>query len=324
MHRDFLRLLENAEGRSKYIIVVNLDIRGFTPFCQRVESVQVGTYITRVYLKIINDYFQNTSFYKPTGDGLIITIPYNAKSLKEVANSTVDSCLKLLNAFPSLLEGDAMINYTTPQKIGIGLTRGSASCITSKDNSEEKILDYSGRILNLASRLMDMARPSGIVLDDSFGINLLKDETKELFSEEEVYVRGVSEEKPVKIHHTKEYTLIPESYKKPFKEPQWELETHEYLLGTIKKTPRWFWWDLTKTPLDKNKITIKVVFPNPEVSEFDAFYTYFVDYHKEASHKREGKKHRVGIDLGAIGGLLTERGVPDDTTIKFEIIYPTR
>jgi len=70
-----------------------------------------------------------------------------------------------------------MTNFPTPDKIGIGITRGSVCCIMSGS----KILDYSGRNLNLASRLMEMARPSGIVFDESFGLDLLSDEKKVFF-----------------------------------------------------------------------------------------------------------------------------------------------
>jgi len=53
--------------------------------------------------------------------------------LKKIANSTIDSCPSLLEDFASLLAEDQMINYPTPQKIGIGVTGGSACCILLKD-----------------------------------------------------------------------------------------------------------------------------------------------------------------------------------------------
>ena len=117
MHKEFLKLLEKATGRSEDVIAINLDIRSFTPFCKTVDSLRVATYITRVYLKIIKDYFKNASYYKPTGDGLIIIIPYTRENLHEVANLAIESCLKLLQDFSSLCIDDPMINYSTPQKL---------------------------------------------------------------------------------------------------------------------------------------------------------------------------------------------------------------
>jgi GTP cyclohydrolase III len=58
MHKEFLKLLENATGRSEHVIVVNLDIRGFTSFCQTVNPLDVATSIKKVYLTILNNYFK--------------------------------------------------------------------------------------------------------------------------------------------------------------------------------------------------------------------------------------------------------------------------
>ena len=323
MHREFLKLLEKATGRSEHVIAINLDIRGFTPFSQSVESMDVATYVRKVYLKIINDYFKDASYYKPTGDGLIIIIPYSEENLKEVANSTMDSCLALLENFGSLLIGDHMINFQTPKEIGIGLTRGSACCITS----DNKVLDYSGRILNLASRLMDLARPSGIVFDESFRIDLLSKKTKELFSEETVYVRGVSEKTPIKIHYTKEHTLISDLHKQPLKEPKWETQDREFLFKEWNRLrERNYFVLLKRKPVDENKIMVRLGVPHPRLKKVDKIlmstHTFMLD-DEEISYKSVGSKHYVGIDIQAIKKLLEKVGVTGSTKIKFSIYYPT-
>ena len=319
MHREFLKLLEKATGVSEHVIAINLDIRGFTPFCQSVESMDVTTYVKKVYLRIINDYFKTASYYKPTGDGLIIIIPYTDETLKEVANSTMDSCLALLENFGSLLVDDHMINFPTPQKIGIGLTRGSACCITSED----KVLDYSGRILNLASRLMDIARPSGIVFDESFRIDLLSDETKELFSEETVYVRGVAEETPIKIYYAKRHTLLPDSYKQPVREPKWNVDTFKYEFATLRSLQYNLSLKLSKKPLNENKITVRITHPNPKVKGFQRFHDFSIE-DEEVDYTVEGSIRRVSIDTEAVNELLKKERVRKDMTIKFDIMYPIR
>ena len=320
MHKEFLKLLEKAKGRSEYIIAVNLDVRGFTSFCQSVESVNVATYITKIYSKIINGYFSNASYYKPTGDGLIIIIPFTGENLKEVARSTINSCLDLLEKFGSLCINEAMINYDTPQKIGIGLTRGSACCI----RTEDKVLDYSGRILNLASRLMDIARPSGIVFDDSFGIGLLEEKTRKLFSEETVYVRGVAEENPMKIYYTKEYTLLPDFYKQPLKEPKWNTDTMNLLFAEFGKlrTGR-FWVGLDRKPLDESKIVVKFTYDNPQLKGFAVWHRFSVS-DKRIYFEREGNKYRVGFNSAAIRNFLKEKGVRRDMNIQIDVIYPVK
>jgi len=322
MHKEFIRLLEKATGRSEHIIAVNLDIRGFTPFCQSVESLDVATYISKVYSKIIDKYFKNASYYKPTGDGLIVIIPYTEKTLEEVTNSTINSCLSLLEDFGSLCADEPMINYPTPEKIGIGLTRGSACCITSED----KVLDYSGRILNLASRLMDIARPSGIVLDESFGINLLENERKNLFSEDTVYIRGVAEDDPIKIYYTKKCTLIPESYHQLFKEPKWTTETYEYSIETLENLEiDNLSLKLSKKPLGKDKITVEISHADPRVKDFRIIY-HFSIINKEIDCRRRGNIYEVLIDIDEIIEFLERKtkGVTKDTKIRFDIVYPTK
>jgi class 3 adenylate cyclase len=171
MHREFKELLKDATGMSEYVIAVNLDIRGFSSFSKKVESPDVAVFIKKVYLKLLDGYFPNASFFKPTGDGLLLTIPYNESNLQANVRQTIDSSLEITKTFCTFCENDPMITFETPKKIGIGLSRGTACCLISQD----KIMDYSGRVLNLASRLMDVARPSGIVFDAVFGEGLLSD-----------------------------------------------------------------------------------------------------------------------------------------------------
>lgn len=316
MHRQFRKLLENATGISQYIVAINLDIRGFTPFCQTVDSVEVATYIAKVYMKIIDDYFSNVSFYKPTGDGLLLVIGYDEESLKEIVNSTVKSCLKLLEDFEDLCKGEAMINFPTPSKIGIGITRGSACCITS----EEKILDYSGKVLNLASRLMDIARPSGIVLDSGLGIDLLPHEEKELFLEDAVYVRGIAEEEPITVYYTKEYTLISGIHKYPIKEPKWKKVTHAITLKDFKHFDL-FVLPLKYKPLDARQIRIEISFDH--VKKYITSYCFSVG-NKEVYYEMTGKKHEIIFAVPPLAKKFEKAGVTDNMEITFEIDYPTK
>jgi len=81
MHRTFRKLLESAIGISEFIIAVNLDIRGFSSFSKEVESPSVAMFIKKVYMKLIDTYFSDASFFKSTGDGLLMIIPYTEKNL---------------------------------------------------------------------------------------------------------------------------------------------------------------------------------------------------------------------------------------------------
>ncbi|MCJ7692880.1 MAG: hypothetical protein MUO22_05640 [Sedimentisphaerales bacterium] len=75
MHRNLRKLLENAEGVSEFIIAINVDIRGFSEFSLQVESPDAAMYVKRVYIRLVDDYLTGASFFKPTGDGLLLPGP---------------------------------------------------------------------------------------------------------------------------------------------------------------------------------------------------------------------------------------------------------
>lgn len=165
MHRRFRQLLPNARGVSEFVIAAFLDIRSFSRFSMEVESPETAEYVKRVYIAALDNYFPNATFFKPTGDGLMIIIPFTEPSLREVANDAVAQSLRLVNDFSALVAGDPMINFDTPQRAGVGLSRGAACRLISG----RQTLDYSGRVLNTAARLTNLARPAGVVFDASFG-----------------------------------------------------------------------------------------------------------------------------------------------------------
>src|ERR1043166_1205127 len=151
MHRQFRKLLNDAEGNAEHVIAIYADVRGFSEFSQDVESTDVAMFVKRVYAKLIDKYFSNAVYFKSTGDGLMIILRYTEKTLQESVRSAISNCMKAHAEFPSFCDGDPMINFNVPKMIGFGIARGSACCLSSK----RKTLDYSGRVLNLASRLLD-------------------------------------------------------------------------------------------------------------------------------------------------------------------------
>jgi class 3 adenylate cyclase len=170
MHREFKTLLTQAEGVSQFAIALFADIRGFSAFSQETESTDAAMYIKRIYAKLINDFFSTASFYKPTGDGLMVVIPYNEATLEQVSAAAVRSAIECVASFPSMCADDAMINFPVPQRIGVGMARGTAC----KLFAGEKTLDYSGRLLNLAARLTGLARPAGVVIDGDFHLGMIQ------------------------------------------------------------------------------------------------------------------------------------------------------
>lgn len=219
MHRRFREALNNAVGQSKYIIAVFVDIRGFSAFSQFRESPDTAMYIKKIYMRLIDDYFTSASFYKPTGDGLFITVPYSEATLREVSCATIKICLRCHREFANICDGDDMINFDVPKSIGIGIAKGTACCIKSGDN----VLDYSGRVINLAARLTKIARPSGIVIDGDFGAGLFPESERKFFEESNVYLRSIAEDTPIKVYILKDAVNIPPENKQPLAEERWEV-----------------------------------------------------------------------------------------------------
>lgn len=323
MHREFRELLEDAKGVSQQIVAINLDIRGFTPFCEGKDSFDVAAYIARVYMKIIDGYFSNATFYKPTGDGLLIVVLCE-EEVKVTVDKIIESCLKLVGDFGNLCEGEEIIYFPTPEKIGIGIARGSACCIVSDD----KILDYSGKVLNLASRLMDIARPSGIVFHSSIGFHLLSDEHKKLFEKDDkVYIRGIAEEKPMTIYYTRTLTLIPSYTKTPIREPIWKNEeyagTLEDCLTTKSHGATAVILALDQEPLDKSQIFVRISLTvgglvSTYYHDDNVFSSNFMDY------RSKGTIHEVTLDMDELIGFLKSRGAALKTQVIFSVQYAAK
>ena len=318
MHGEFRKLLVKATGFSEFVVVVNVDIRGFSSFSKDVESPGVAMFIKRVYMKLIDEYFSNASFLKPTGDGLLAVIPYAEDTIDEVVINTVKTCLKVLENFGSFCVDDPMINFEVPEKVGIGLSRGSAFCL----NSGDKRLDYSGRILNLASRLMDLARPSGIVFDANFGIELIPNDLKKLFAKESVYMKSIAELEPIDIYYTKNYTKISPLNKHPIGRIEWKTREDTPKLEVIKGF-NWFNYSLPSEPIDPNQITVVVRYPKVvrgrklKRKKGIIYFPYF-------KYFSEGGKPKVKVDFNILAKLLEVCGVKDNWKVHIKIVYPEK
>jgi class 3 adenylate cyclase len=244
MHRSLRKLLDDATGVSEFVFALNIDIRGFSDWSLTVDSAQTALFVKKVYAKLIDAYYSDASFYKPTGDGLLVVVPFSEDTLHEVAQKLVRDAIQIVDSFGTICAEDRIINFATPQSVGIGIARGPASRLISKG----KTLDYSGRVLNLASRLMDLARPKGVILDEGFGIELLPTVTQESFAESVVYLKGVSPNIPVKIHSWPDSVVVPESYRHPLGEAQWETIHRETTRKELEDGAYAFRVDLTAPP----------------------------------------------------------------------------
>ncbi len=319
MHRKFRELLDTAEGHSEFIIVVVVDIRRFSEFSKRHESPDTAMYIKRVYMRLIDDYFRAASFYKPTGDGLLVTIPYTESTLKEVASNTIKSSLKCYEEFAHICDNDPMVNFDVPRGLGIGIARGTACCLKSKDLS----LDYSGHILNLASRLMNLARPAGIIIDGDFTIKLLDDRDQELFEKKGVYIRSIAEESPKTVYILKDAVDIPPEYLQPLKVEQWE-STEQKMTGKQWKelmSSFSFYRIVLDKPLRRpSAIKVTIIHPGKIKGRFDSGITTYQDF-KHFEYKRVVGEPRVVVDIDKIVKYLKSDKIPLNVEVRLRVDY---
>jgi class 3 adenylate cyclase len=190
-------LLGSARAESCQVVATFLDIRGFSTFSAQGESFDSALYLRSVFNTILSAHFDDTVFFKPTGDGLLLIheLPPNALEVPAFISSILSRAVTLVAAFGQITEDDYMIPFPVPEKLGVGIARGSATRLVS----EGVVLDYTGRCLNLAARLMDKARPSGVVFADARAKQLMTPEVAMLFTDDEVCIRGISEQEPMPI-----------------------------------------------------------------------------------------------------------------------------
>ena len=175
-----------------------------------------------VFKRLVDDYFAEfeDAFVKSTGDGLFLVIPYDANSLSPRLNAVIDASVRCVADFAELLSDNAMINFETPNGIGFGITRGAACALVAPDpESNEELgkppavltIDYSGAVLNLAARLQDLARPSGVIVDGEAGMDHVAPKLVAEFTNKTVYVRSIAEREARDVWVQANLVEVPES-----------------------------------------------------------------------------------------------------------------
>jgi class 3 adenylate cyclase len=314
MHRLFKKLLADAEGTSQSVFAVFVDVRGFSAFSQKVESPDTAEYIKLIFRRIIGEFFPQAKYFKPTGDGLLLVIPFTSKTLQKESRVVVDGALNLHTQFPTLCADNPIINFSVPDKVGIGIARGTAC----KMHVKNTILDYSGRLLNLAARLMDVARPSGVVIDGDFKIELLEEEVRSKFTEATVYLRGISEETPKKIYYLKDSVIVSHVFKTSLSRERWEVDKWDMKLGELKELEHQLGLELTKKP--NSKVNLYVAYPAyKDGKRMKGFRT------EKAMPGLEPHKHgtiyRIDYDVKALVADLQKQKMADTEEVHFEIRY---
>ena len=236
-----------------------------------------------------------------------------------MSQRVVTNCISCHSEFGNICDGDPMINIKVPEKVGIGVTRGSTCCLVSKD----LVIDYSGRLLNLAARLTDIARPSGIVIDGAFIIGLLTEEQRKLFKKEKVYLKGIAENKSISIFYMPEFTVIPQYNKQPIVSPIVKQEKFTLPFKDLLKMKEHvglYKLMIKNKSVDPGSIQVKVEHQAVHKGRIEKRYTSTL-YTKFFNFTFEGEDPYVHIDVVKLCEILEKHEVKKGMTIKFFIEY---
>jgi class 3 adenylate cyclase len=313
VHRSLRRHLENATGASVGVVALNLDIRGFSTFSREVDAVDAAAFLKRAYLGLLDGPFKDASWFKLTGDGMMVVYTYTPETVETVAPSVTRAATDAIQLFDTIADNDPMVNFLYPKLIGIGMARGSASRIFDG----RVTLDFSGRVLNLASRLMDMARPRGLVIDEeTFGRTLIDPNLIPDLRQEFVYVRGISEDTPRPVLFDQLVELEPR-FKQPMLPARYVQIDVTSLTNLRALAPNWI-IDLKKTPRDPSDIKVRASYPR-RVKGFPLITFLSVPVKR---YQTPGNSAEVVIEVQPLLDRLTRQKVRSPATqVRMEISY---
>jgi class 3 adenylate cyclase len=250
--------LRDARGVSESVIAVNADIRGFSAFAGTVDAVDVAAYLSRVYTELLDRYYGAADFVKLTGDGLMALYHYaTAEEFADKLPRVLERSVALVHEFADIASNDVMIYYPVPPNVGIGLSRGAVSRLVVRGET----VDYAGRPLNAASRLMNAARPRGVIFDSTVPIAVVPDEMRSNFSSETLYFAGIAERNGLQAWYTHDWTSIPLANTRPLVEGAWLKLTAPQSLAEWKRMATSNWtFNLPAEPVNRDAIEVTVTF----------------------------------------------------------------
>ena len=213
-----------------------------------------------------------------------------------------------------------MINYEVPKDVGIGLAQGAASRLAALDESGQDLtLDYSGRVLNLASRLMELARPRGVVIDSGFGAGLLPETITDRLDEKVGYIRGVSPDDSLRIFFDPAITHIDPSFERRPADVVWHNVQRTWTLREMEKYGMVHVFALSSKLFDPKVHKCWVIYRTANDRKHDNLITRF---EVAGEYVEEAGRPCVEVDVPEVAKLVAKDGVKSTWDVTVRVDYP--
>ncbi len=242
---------------------------------------------------------------------MLIVFRHDEKNLPQVSELVFSQCFKALKDFHRMFTDIPILNYPPPEAIGFGVARGSASYLLVG----EEILDYSGKLLNLAARLNELARPLGIVVDGNYQYEVIPKKFRKKFKNKSVYLRGIAEEVPISIFFS-EQVSIHTSALNPIKEHEWKFAFKEKTVAELNVMDGQYEVQLPNPPLFPQMITAEFGWPDLKVKN-----NFVTKKCSLISHKVDAFGNSVIFDLDEVKAMIKDAELVGPETVHFRVHY---
>lgn len=198
--------------KSAHVIVIFLDIRGFTKWSESTKSVRyMDSFIGKFYSYIQEKF---SGFYqKKLGDGVMIVQELSEEPSLKIAKLNLKEILvkikstdEWFTSFCNQFSQDYALKMDL--SLGWGVVRGDVNKIENESDS-----DYLGADVNRTSRLCGVARPYGVVIDKC-SFSELPEEFASDFYEQTYRLKGISDAVEVYVSESIKEQLTPREEKR--------------------------------------------------------------------------------------------------------------
>ena len=174
------RLEEALRPQEQEVVVVFLDLRGFTRFVEKTRPVEVAR-VLRDYHRLVGHAVRSYggTLERFTGDGTMVFFNEHAK-LRDTVDRAVQMALAVRTGFSDVLKQWRTLGHSLGLGMGVAKGRATAGIIGFDGRWDYGVI---GPVTNLAARLCQLARAGEILLCSRMAAELSAGVTTERVSE---------------------------------------------------------------------------------------------------------------------------------------------